>query len=671
MSAIVASVGSAARGMAVANVRTIASRSVNSGTASTEAFQRSRLLAFPRQRTGLYSKFPRWRCCWRQVRQADRFSGVSMIDEKKGICVAGRGWLASLFLSVSFLALSSVHHPADAQDAQPCMQITAACEQAGFKRGGVKQGIGLQRDCVAPIVQGTEQPPDAAMPLPEVAPDIVAACKEKNPNFGQGRLEGARAQRGSTSTEAAAENPPAERTDKRPNFVFILTDDLSWNLVQYMPRVAKMRADGATFSNYFVTDSLCCPSRASILTGRYPHNTGIFTNSGNDGGYLSFVGRGHEDATFATALSGAGYRTAMLGKYLNGYQPNEHEPASGWTQWTVAGGGYRGFNYNLNQNGSVVHHGNMPADYLTDVLSETAVDFIAQSASTPFLIEIATFTPHGPFIPAPRDDDAFPGLTAPRGAAFDAAPGERAPAWLKAIPPLSDADKAKIDRNFRQRAQTLLAIDKMIGDLQTAVAAIGQQDNTYFIFSSDNGFHMGEYRLMPGKMTAYDTDIRVPLIITGPRIAAGRSIDAIAENIDLCPTFIDLTGAAPLPDVDGRSLAPLLRGEKPTDWRGAALVEHHGPVQDPDDPDAPVGRGGNPPTYAAIRTPKFLYVEYATGEKEYHDLESDPDQLRNTYISLPNDQKADLQVTLSKLQACRGSDQCLAAGQHTSGATHK
>ena len=119
--------------------------------------------------------------------------------------------------------------------------------------------------------------------------------------------------------------------------MFALTDDLSWNLVRDMPHVLEMQKQGVTFINFFVTDSLCCPSRASIFTGRYPHNTGIFRNSGNDGGYLTFRFRGHEQATFATALSGAGYRTAMLGKYLNGYQPRTDPPAAGWTLWAVAG----------------------------------------------------------------------------------------------------------------------------------------------------------------------------------------------------------------------------------------------------------------------------------------------------------------------------------------------
>jgi N-acetylglucosamine-6-sulfatase len=142
-----------------------------------------------------------------------------------------------------------------------------------------------------------------------------------------------------------------------PNIVFVLTDDLSWNLVQFMPHVLEMQKHGVTFVNYFVTDSLCCPSRASIFTGRYPHNTGIFSNRGADGGYAAFRKRGLEQTTLATALSAGGFRTAMMGKYLNGYTPGRHPVAPGWASWAVAGDGYAEFKYALNQDGRIVRHG--------------------------------------------------------------------------------------------------------------------------------------------------------------------------------------------------------------------------------------------------------------------------------------------------------------------------
>jgi arylsulfatase A-like enzyme len=218
-----------------------------------------------------------------------------------------------------------------------------------------------------------------------------------------------------------------------------------------------------------------------------------------------------------------------------------------------------------------------------------------------------------------------------------------------------------IDQEFRKRAQSVVAVDKMIGDLQAAVASIGQVQNTYFVFSSDNGYHMGEFRLMPGKMTAYDTDIHVPLVITGPTIQAGRTLDEIVENVDLNPTFNELAAATTFPFVDGVSLAPIWRPRKVDDWRGVALVEHHGPLSDPVDPDLPSPRSGNPTTYSAIRSRAWLYVEYADGEKEYHDLVSDPNQLRNTYAMLSNEDKAALHTALDATVHCHDAKTCWAA----------
>jgi N-acetylglucosamine-6-sulfatase len=557
-------------------------------------------------------------------------------------------------------ALGAVVASQAAQVRGACGQITAACQRAGFVQGGAKAGNGLQVDCVDPIMSRATPTQNAGKTLPQVDPQIVAACKASNPEFGQ-----------RPTAAAAAPPPPAaavvqrapsqfSSSAKRPNIVFILTDDLAWNLVQYMPHVLKMQKDGITFANYFVTDSLCCPSRSSIFTGRYPHDTGIFRNVGKEGGYIAFRDRGHEKETFADTIQAAGFRTAMLGKYLNGYLPAQHPPAPGWTSWAVAGNGYPEFNYALNQDGKVARYGKQPTDYLTDVMSGRATRFIKDKPGTPFLIETASFAPHAPYTPAPRDAAAFSGLTAPRTPAFNAAPDAQAPKWLDAHRPLSDSDIAKIDRDFRKRAQSVLAVDKMIGDLQDAVAAIGEQNNTYFVFSSDNGYHMGEHRFMPGKMTAYDTDIHVPLIITGPGVPAGLTVQEITENIDLYPTFTELAGAGEIANIDGRSLVALMHGQKAADWRTVALVEHHGPVTDASDPDLPAVRSGNPPTYEAIRTSKSLYVEYITGDKEYHDLATDPDELHNSYASLSSDDKASLHRALAAAVNCHDANSCSA-----------
>ena len=550
---------------------------------------------------------------------------------------------------------------------QACQQIRQACQEAGFTQGAASSGTGLMVDCIAPIMQGRPQPRKASKPLPSVDTQTVAACKAENPSFGQpGGASGGPAK---GQPQPSAEVPPLPpsgppaKTDKHSNIVFVLTDDLSLNLVQYMPHVLQMEKDGATFTNYFVTDSLCCPSRSSIFTGQYPHTTGVFKNQGPDGGYHAFVDHGNEQASFAKAFSAAGFRAAMMGKYLNGYEPQRDPSAPGWTEWDVAGNGYPEFNYSLNEDGKLKRYGMEPSNYLTDVLSQLASEFIYKSKGQAFILEIATFAPHAPYTPAPRDADAFPGLTAPRTPAYNAAPDADAVRWLRTHPALTPADMSRIDQDFRKRAQSVLAVDKMIGDLQKVLRDVGQDKNTYFVFSSDNGYHMGEHRLMPGKMTAFDTDIHVPLVVTGPGIPAGISLDEIVENVDLNPTFTELAGIASMSGVEGRSLAPLMKGQKVDGWRTAALIEHHGPRHEPADPDAPAPRSGNPPTYEALRTNTAVYVEYADGDFEYHDRVADPWELHNTFSSFSREHKAALHAALKVMQSCSTAESCWSA-QH-------
>jgi arylsulfatase A-like enzyme len=454
----------------------------------------------------------------------------------------------------------------------------------------------------------------------------------------------------------------------RPNVVFVLTDDLSMNLLPYLPQVAALQKAGTTFSNYTVTDSLCCPSRSSIFTGKPPHDTGVFTNSPPDGGFDVFHSRGDENETTGTALQKAGYRTAMMGKYLNGYKPRMRlgggQPyvPPGWNEWDVAGNGYPEFNYNLNENHQVKHYGQAPEDYLTDVLSAKAQDFITTSAEAqaPFFLEVATFAPHAPYTPAPRDANAFPGLPAPRTAAFNVLPAN-APAWLANRPPLTPAQQTRIDTIFRKRAQSVQAVDAMIGNLRAALTRAGVADNTIVVFSSDNGFHLGEYRLAAGKMTAYDTDVHVPLVAAGPGIRAGQVVTDPVQNTDLCPTFEQFGGAPTPEDVDGHSLVPLLGGQHPPDWRSATVVEHHGPDTAANDPDRPGKNSGNPPSYNAMRTNTYTYIEYTNGAKEYYDRSRDPDELNNSISSLPPARLGALHDALGAMTSCHGGASCWAA----------
>ena len=469
----------------------------------------------------------------------------------------------------------------------------------------------------------------------------------------------------SLAVSGAAGGPAARPTAaQRPNVVVVLTDDLAWNLVQYMPHVRQLQRRGSTFSRYFVTDSLCCPSRSSIFTGRFPHDTGIFTNMGSDGGFDAFRSRGWENQTYATALAPLGYRTGFGGKYLNGYLPRTRHVPPGWTDWRTAGNAYGEFNYNLNENGALVHYGATPGDYLTDVLAAKGSAFIDQAAAAhrPFVLELATFAPHAPYTPAPRDANAFPGLRAPRPPSFNRA-NVNPPPWLRGHPQLTPQQVAGIDAAFRKRAQSVQAVDDLIGRIEATLRARGLAQNTYVVFSSDNGYHMGEHLLNPGKMTAFDSDVRVPLIVAGPGVPAGRTISRITENVDLYPTLVQLAGGTSSPAVDGRSLVPLLHGQRVPSWRTAALIEHHGPDQNGADPDHPAAGSGNPTSYEAIRTPNAVYVEYRGRAREYYRIDRDPFERVNVYPRLSRRERASLHATLTALANCHGAAGCWAAAK--------
>ncbi|WP_218005005.1 sulfatase family protein [Actinomadura macra] len=457
---------------------------------------------------------------------------------------------------------------------------------------------------------------------------------------------------------------------KKPNIVFVLTDDLSWNLVAHMPQVRDMQARGLTFDNFFVADSLCCTSRSTILTGKYPHNTGVRTNFPPDGGYEVFKAHGGEQSAFGAGLQKAGYRTAFLGKYLNGYQPGDTQGGAtpyvppGWSEWYVTGNGYPEYNYNLNENGRLVRYGQAPQDYLTDVLSGKANDFVQRAADArqPFFMEVATFAPHGPFVPAPRHAAVLPGVRAPRSPSFNEPDVRDKPSWLRSHPRLRKPGLRAIDNGFRDRARMVQAVDEMIARLRQTLAAKGLDRDTYLVFGSDNGFHMGEHRLAGGKMTAFDTDIRVPYVVVGPGVQAGRRTGALVQNTDLAPTFLDLAGAPVPPATDGRSLVPFLRGTEPAGWRNVALIEHVKPRPTAEDPDRQDSAPGAPPTYNALRLRDALYVEYQDGEREFYDLVRDPHQLANQGGRLPPDRQRQLSALLYALTHCSGAG-CASAGR--------
>jgi len=505
----------------------------------------------------------------------------------------------------------------------------------------------------------------------------------------------------SFATAAGASPPggvPSAQPEKKPNVVFILTDDL--DLTSYLdpsrfPKVNSLLVDkGTTFSNFFVTDSLCCPSRSSILRGQYVHDHDVLGNLPPDGGYQKFHANGDEKSTVATWLHDAGYRTGLLGKYLNGY-PQTVDPAfvpPGWDEWdspTSGGNPYSEYNYRLNENGKLVRYGSSPDDYLVDVLSRKSSEFIQQKGDKPFFLYVAPYVPHQPATPAPRYADAFPGVQAPRTASFNQADSSAEPHWLQRRLPLDAQQVGAIDQLYRKRLQSMLGVEDLVQNVVDTLQKTGQLDNTYIVFTSDNGFHLGQHRLPPGKQTAFEEDIHVPLIVRGPGVPQGKKVDDFAMNIDFAPTFADLAGAKTPRFVDGRSLVPAMHGKKPESERKDVLVEHYAEgrgrgssaataQQDPDNdtnppntgspatgPQAPAVRRGQfralgIPDYAAVRTDRYTYVEYVTGERQLYDLRADPDQLHNIAATADPKVVRDLARQLSALKRCKGEG-CRAA----------
>ena len=451
----------------------------------------------------------------------------------------------------------------------------------------------------------------------------------------------------------------AQQPEIKPNIIFILTDDYASNLVDFMPNLNAMQKEGVTFSNYYVSNSLCCPSRSSIFTGMLPHNTHVETNTQPNGGYEAYMDHGDAQESFCVALQQAGYKTAMMGKFLNGYLPRKHQPVPGWSDWFVAGAGYRNFDYDINSNGQILHYGNSPKDYLTDVLSARADSLVTAWKDHPFFIEIATFTPHGPFIPAPRHEKLFEDAKAPRTPRFNKQADSTAPDWLRALQPLGPKKINKVDDIFRKRLQCIMSIDEMLGRIRKLLNQAGVSGRTYIFFSSDNGYHLGDYSMVQGKQTPFDIDIRVPLIACGPGVSKGGLQQAIVSNIDLAPTFAGLATVQLTGVPDGKDIQYLLREKtEKINWRNFAIIEHRRANYNRDDPDRQEAEDGKLPSYTALRFRNLMYVEYETGEICCYDAEKDPYELKNIFSGLPAEVRKKLHSILLAAKKCGGKDGC-------------
>jgi arylsulfatase A-like enzyme len=457
---------------------------------------------------------------------------------------------------------------------------------------------------------------------------------------------------------ALAPAAPA-RADQRPNVVFVLADDLSEDLLEVMPHTRRLARDGIRFERYFVTDSLCCTSRASIFTGMYPHNTQVRTNNAPEGGYWAFGQHGGEARSVGPALRRQGYRTALMGKYINEYWPSVHAPPPGWDEWFAPGPeAYRGNNYPASANGRLRWFGDEPEDFVTDVLARRGAKFITRAAGgkRPFFLMVAPFAPHKPYAAAKRHRRLFRGLPMPRTPNFGRPP-TNAPQWLER-PRLSIKQERRMARIFRRRARSVQGVDEMLARLRRTLERAGVAQNTYVVFSSDNGYHVGHHALTVGKRTAFDHDVRVPLLVAGPRVPRGARAPQLAANIDLTPTFLDWAGGRPDRWRDGTSLAPLLRGRRAGGWRESLLIEHFRPAHVRADPDAQNWRAGLPPTYDALRTEDETYVKYSDGSREFYDNAFDPHQTINLHPHLDEARRQAMEEVIGALVRCRGVAQC-------------
>lgn len=444
-----------------------------------------------------------------------------------------------------------------------------------------------------------------------------------------------------------ADGPP-------PNFVYIVADDLDASMMEYMPRTRQLvRDQGVELRRFYTPYSLCTPSRVSVLTGQYPHNSRVIGNDAPDGGHSAFVSRGAEASTIAVWLEAAGYRTALVGKYVNGYPADglsdTYEPP-GWTDWHALVRNVYGFyDYAMVENGRRVQYGSAPDDYSTDVIARKTAELIDEYEADddrPFFLYVAPTAPHGPAVSAPRHASLFTAKQLPDDPAFNEPKVADKPAWIRARPLFDGATIEGIRTTYRKRLRSLQAVDDLVETVVEKLAATGELERTVLVFTSDNGFKRGQHRLPGGKTTAYEPDILLPFYIRGPGIAAGQTREHMSLTIDLAPTLAEYAGIA-APEVDGTSLVPIL-GDRPADpggdgWRSDFVVTNR-----------PSGSEPGAPRFNALRSREHVYIQ--TGdERELYDLSADPHQLQSRHDTADPGLLAELSSRLEQLLGCAGA----------------
>ena len=429
----------------------------------------------------------------------------------------------------------------------------------------------------------------------------------------------------------------------RPNIVMVLADDMRASDYQVMTQTNRLLGKlGTTFPNFFLTTPVCCPSRSTILTGRYAHNHGVLRNSGPGGGWQTFHNNGNDQRTVAVRLNQAGYRTGLFGKYLNGYVFEQGHVPSGWDQW-FATSALDYYDYTLNENGQPRRYGSGGSDYLTDVLARKVAAFIKETPRrSPLFAYISVKAPHGPATVAHKYRGDCDGMTVERNASFNERDIGDKPGYMQ-DQRLTVQQVHAIDALEARRLCSLKSVDDLVVKVVGALETAGRLDNTYIFFASDNGFLMGHHRRV-SKDVPYEEAIRVPLLVRGPGFEPGVTDERLVGNLDLPPTWAAI-GGTKMPEPDGRNLLD--------DWqRDAILIETFGRDAGDTDSGPLIGDPKPVPPYAAIRTADAIYVEYEGGAKEYYDLVADPLQLQNLARTVDT---SDLEARLALLKRCRAS----------------
>jgi N-acetylglucosamine-6-sulfatase len=453
---------------------------------------------------------------------------------------------------------------------------------------------------------------------------------------------------------AARSEEYTTQTSKRPNIVFVMTDDQPIkDTMVAMPKIReRVRDRGMALPNSYVSQSLCCPSRASILRSQYPHNTGVMRNGPPDGGVQTFRATGQEDNIVAHWLQRQGYSTALIGKYMNGYDASYKPP--GWSYWYAKADASTS-GQKANENGHVINFAGVPGNW-GDRFKKKTIGYLDrktdQASDGPFALFFWTGQPHLQANDyAERYAKMYPHVSLDLKPSFDEGDVSDKPAWVRNLGRIGDHDRDQLEQWRRNQLRSVRQVDDTVGAMLDLLKKRGELDNTYVVFTTDNSTHMGEHRWFGdhgAKDTAYEEAANVPMFVRGPGIRAGSTSSELVLNNDLAPTFVQIAGGTPPSFVDGRSLLPVWRGNNPT-WRTAIMNER--PIRDIN----------SIPPYHALITQRYTYVEYETGEKELYDRKDDPYELRSKHDGIAYaDTTAAFSLRLRALEACE-ADTCRTA----------